>query len=147
MVKASMRRQVSAASDFVPAQFVSLTWICKNNRLIGAGTSLSTHNLGEDLMAATTYTLPIDESKWDILSAGITTTFSWQYADGREKLLNLYEKGKTKQWNSNERLDWSAEVDKSNPLGFPDYYVSIYGSEIRFKVLCRDSGIRRGPTR
>jgi hypothetical protein len=94
-------------------------------------------------MAATKYTLPIDESKWDILSAGITTTFSWQYADGREKLLNLYEKGKTKQWNSNERLDWSAEIDKSNPLGFPDHYVSIYGSEIWDKLDEKNRGLVR----
>jgi hypothetical protein len=34
-------------------------------------------------MSATTYTLPIDETQWDIPTAGINTTFSWQYADGR----------------------------------------------------------------
>jgi len=85
-------------------------------------------------MSTTSYTLPIDEAQWDIPTAGISTTFSWQYADGRDKLLNLYEKGKTKQWNANDRLDWSIEIDKSNPLGFPEYYVSIYGSPIWEKL-------------
>ncbi|HYL98605.1 MAG TPA: ferritin-like domain-containing protein [Blastocatellia bacterium] len=85
-------------------------------------------------MGTTTYTLPLDESTWDVEAAGITTIFNWQYQDGREKLLNLYEKGKTKQWNANQRIDWSIEIDKTNPLGFPDYYVSIYGSDIWNKM-------------
>lgn len=85
-------------------------------------------------MGTTMYTLPLDESTWDVKAAGITTVFDWQYNDGREKLLNLYEKGKTKQWNANERIDWSIQIDKTNPLGFPDYYVSIYGSDIWNKM-------------
>lgn len=56
------------------------------------------------------------------------------YEAGREKLLNLYEKGKTKQWNANERIDWSHAVDPSNPLGLPDFFVPIYGSDIWEKL-------------
>jgi hypothetical protein len=76
------------------------------------------------------YTLPVDQTQWQVPSTGATTIFNWEYDEGRDKLLGLYEKGKNKQWNSNERLDWSQEIDLSNPLGFPDYYISLYGSDI-----------------
>ena len=36
-----------------------------------------------------------------------TATFTWDYDNGREKLINLYHKGKKKQWDANERIDWS----------------------------------------
>jgi hypothetical protein len=81
-------------------------------------------------MSSRIYTLPVEQTKWEIPGVGFSTVFNWNYDDGRDRLLNLYEKGKTKQWNANDRLDWSREIDLSNPLGFPDYYVSIYGSEI-----------------
>ncbi len=45
--------------------------------------------------------------------------FSWDYDDGRERLLALYQKGKDKQWDGNKRIDWSLEVDPSDPLGTP----------------------------
>ena len=76
-------------------------------------------------MSTRMYTLPVEQTQWHVPGVGSTTIFNWEYDEGRDKLLGLYEKGKTKQWNSNERLDWSLEVDLSNPLGFPDYYVSI----------------------
>jgi hypothetical protein len=74
------------------------------------------------------YTLPVEQTQWRVENAGSMTVFNWDYDSGREKLLNLYEKGKDKQWNASERIDWSHEVDLTNPLGFPDYFVSIYGS-------------------
>ncbi|HVG18769.1 MAG TPA: ferritin-like domain-containing protein [Blastocatellia bacterium] len=76
------------------------------------------------------YTLPVDQTQWHVPSGGATTIFNWEYDEGRDKLLGLYEKGKDKQWNANDRLDWSQEVDPSNPLGFPDYYISLYGSDV-----------------
>ena len=81
-------------------------------------------------MSERIYALPVDQTQWHVEGTGATTIFNWAYDEGREKLLNLYEKGKDKQWNANERLDWSLEIDLSNPLGFPDLYVSIYGSDI-----------------
>ena len=85
-------------------------------------------------MSTRIYTLPVEQTQWHVESPGGTTIFNWAYDEGRDKLLNLYEKGKDKQWNANERLDWSCEVDRSNPLGFPDYYVLIYGSDIWNKM-------------
>lgn len=58
------------------------------------------------------------------------TSFQWEYQDGREKLLNLYEKGKRLQWNSNERIDWSQDLDPENPAQLPDEYMPLFGSDL-----------------
>ncbi|HKQ04637.1 MAG TPA: ferritin-like domain-containing protein [Blastocatellia bacterium] len=81
-------------------------------------------------MSTRMYTLPVEQTRWQVPNQGSTTVFNWEYDESRDKLLTLYEKGKTKQWNASDRLDWSIEVDLANPLGFPDYYISIYGSPI-----------------
>jgi hypothetical protein len=85
-------------------------------------------------MSTRMYTLPVEQTQWHVPTVGATTIFDWAYDEGRERLLDLYEKGKTKQWNANQRLDWSQAVDLSNPLGFPDYYVPIYGSDVWEKL-------------
>ena len=46
--------------------------------------------------------------------------FSWEYDDGRDRLLALYAKGKDKQWDAARRIDWDLEVDPGNVLGLPD---------------------------
>lgn len=79
-------------------------------------------------MSTRMYTLPVDQTQWRVPNLGVTTVFNWEYDEGRDKLLGLYEKGKNKQWNATDRIDWSQEIDLSNPLGFPDYFVPIYGS-------------------
>ena len=81
-------------------------------------------------MSTRMYTLPVEQTRWQVPNHGSTTVFNWEYDESRDKLLTLYEKGKTKQWNASDRLDWTIEVDLSNPLGFPDYYISLYGSPI-----------------
>jgi len=55
-------------------------------------------------MSTRMYTLPVEQTQWHVPGAGSTTIFNWEYDEGRDKLLGLYEKGKTNQWNSNERL-------------------------------------------
>src|SRR5690606_9224157 len=42
--------------------------------------------------------------------ATIKTVFDWQYALKDQKLLHLYEKGKSRGWNASD-LDWSIDVD------------------------------------
>jgi hypothetical protein len=81
-------------------------------------------------MSTRIYTLPIDETQWRIPGQGATTVFNWDYDEGRDKLLQLYEKGKDKQWNATDRIDWSLDVDLDNPMGFPDEFIPIYGSRI-----------------
>ncbi len=81
-------------------------------------------------MSTRIYTLPVEQTQWKVEAAHTETIFNWEYDEGRDKLLTLYEKGKNKQWNASERIDWSLDVDRSNPLGFADYYIPLHGSEI-----------------
>ncbi|MDP9341902.1 MAG: ferritin-like domain-containing protein [Actinomycetota bacterium] len=80
-------------------------------------------------MSTRQYVLPVDQTKWKI-GAEHTTTFTFDYDDGRDRLLSLYEKGKEKQWNTNTRIDWSIDVDPESPDNYPEYYIPIYGSQI-----------------
>lgn len=79
-------------------------------------------------MSTRMYTLPVEQTQWQVSTDGVETVFNWEYDEGRDRLLNLYEKGKNRQWNATDRIDWSTEIDLDNPLGFPDYFISIYGS-------------------
>jgi hypothetical protein len=78
-------------------------------------------------MSTRIYALPVQETGWR-LSSGSTTAFSWDYEGGRDRLLALYEKGKARQWDAAERIDWSHQVDLDNPLLVPEETVPIYGS-------------------
>lgn len=78
-------------------------------------------------MSTRNYVLPVEQTQWSIDNQA-TTVFNWEYDEGRDKLLNLYEKGKNLQWNTNTRIDWSIELDPDNPLGMPDPFFNIYGS-------------------
>jgi len=55
--------------------------------------------------------LPIPNSgAYQSVKATIDTIFDWQYALEDQKLMSLYEKGKTLTWNANE-IDWTTDVD------------------------------------
>jgi hypothetical protein len=58
------------------------------------------------------------------------THFRWEYQDGREKLLNLYAKGKRLQWDAEDRIDWSQDLDPENPEQLPDETIPIFGSDV-----------------
>jgi hypothetical protein len=88
-------------------------------------------------MSTRVYTLPVEQTRWHV-EGGAQTVFTWEYDEGRDRLLNLYEKGKTKQWNSRERIDWEIEVDRDNPLQAEEYYVPIYGSQTWERMGERD---------
>jgi hypothetical protein len=88
-------------------------------------------------MSTRMYTLPVEQTQWHIDNSS-TTVFNWEYDEGRDKLLNLYEKGKNLQWNTNQRLDWSQEVDLDNPLGFPDEMGALFGTPIWDKMSEKD---------
>jgi len=80
-------------------------------------------------MSTRHYTLPVEQTKWEVPSGNVTV-FNWEYDDTRDRLLTLYEKGKEKQWNAQTRLDWSIEVDPRSQANGPDYYIPIFGSDI-----------------
>lgn len=73
------------------------------------------------------YVEPVPHQTWDVPMAG-ESRFSWEYDEGRARLLSLYQKGKDKQWDSTTRIDWSIDVDPHNVLGTPDEAIPIYGS-------------------
>lgn len=94
-------------------------------------------------MTTETHALPIDPTRWEIPS-GAQTVFNWQYDAARDSLLNLYTKGKHKQWDAADRLDWSAEINPGNPLEYPEAYVPIYGSPMWEKLNEKERGeVRR----
>ena len=64
------------------------------------------------------YPEPLEATQWD-RDQRFETTFAWEYDDGRDKLLNLYRKGKKLQWDAAERIDWSQDLDPENPVGPP----------------------------
>jgi hypothetical protein len=74
------------------------------------------------------YTTGPDRGGWSVPMSG-ATRFSWEYDDGRARLLALYQKGKDKQWDSTKRIDWDTEVDPYDALGMPDETLAIYGSD------------------
>ena len=75
------------------------------------------------------YAMPVDPSEW-IIPSRFDSLMRWEYEDGRRSLLNLYEKGKERQWNGNTRIDWSLDLDPENPQLLPDEQISIFGSDI-----------------
>ncbi|SEG84591.1 P-aminobenzoate N-oxygenase AurF [Thermomonospora echinospora] len=79
---------------------------------------MSTHEL---------YTAPVGEQTWDVPMTG-DARFAWEYDDGRDRLLALYQKGKDKQWDSVKRIDWDLEVDPHDVFGVPDQSLAIYGT-------------------
>ena len=77
----------------------------------------------------TRFAIKVEEMDWKVRGA-FDSTFRWEYEDGRKSLLNLYEKGKTQQWNATNRIDWSQDLDPENPQELPDEGISIFGSPL-----------------
>jgi hypothetical protein len=79
------------------------------------------------------YTSPVDRGTWDVPSTGVAR-FSWEYDDGRQRLLDLYQRGKDKQWDATKRIDWDLPVDPTNVMATSDELCPIYGSR-QWEVL------------
>ncbi|MFE9682920.1 ferritin-like domain-containing protein [Streptomyces sp. NPDC006285] len=76
---------------------------------------------------------------WQVPATG-AARFSWEYDEGRERLLALYQKGKDKQWDGQKRIAWDLEVDPYDPLGTPDEAISLYGTPYWAKMNDREKG-------
>ena len=81
------------------------------------------------MSTAERYTNRPETNEWDVAQT-FDTTFRWEYEDGRDKLLGLYDKGKKLQWDAENRIDWSQDLDPDNPGGIPDEAIPIYGTDI-----------------
>src|SRR5438128_10391074 len=75
------------------------------------------------------YQIPVEQTKWKFEGQS-DTAFTWEYEDGREKLLTLYDKGKKQQWDVAERVHWSQDLDPENPMMMDDRAIQIYGSPV-----------------
>jgi len=50
----------------------------------------------------------MDTTEWAV-GQSFNTAFRWEYEDGREKMENLYEKGKRLPWNASEQIELNAD--------------------------------------
>lgn len=75
------------------------------------------------------YVLPVEQTGWKV-SGETETVFRWDYDSEREKLLELYRKGKQKQWDAEREIDWSYAVEPDQPFYLPHHLIAIYGSDI-----------------
>ena len=89
------------------------------------------------------YAIRTDDS-WPVPADAATTVFNWDYADGRERMLGLYQKGKDRQWDAGRRIRWDRAIDPDNPLGVPDAFVPIYGSRVWEHLTTGEKGLVRG---
>ncbi|WP_239336322.1 diiron oxygenase [Frankia sp. CiP3] len=85
------------------------------------------------------YVMPAGGSTWDVPMAG-AARFSWEYDEGRARLLDLYQKGKDRQWDAATRIDWSVEVDPHRALELPDDTIPIHGLPVWEKLSERERG-------
>jgi hypothetical protein len=74
------------------------------------------------------YAVPTGTTGWELPGRRSTVAFNWEYDTGRQRMLNLYQKGKDKQWDTLHRIDWSHEIDPSDTDAMPDEVVPIFGS-------------------
>jgi hypothetical protein len=86
------------------------------------------------MSSAPKYARPVDvTTTWNV-PAGSDARFTWEYDDGRERLLNLYQKGKDKQWDTTKRIDWSLPVIQHNPIGLPEEFNPFRGVDFFEKM-------------
>jgi hypothetical protein len=88
------------------------------------------------------YARPVDAVDWKVPGT-FDTTFRWEYQDGRESLLKLYEKGKERQWNAATRIDWSQDLDPENPEQLPDESIPLYGSDVFARLTNAEKAVLR----
>src|SRR5712672_653439 len=89
------------------------------------------------------YALPVEVTDWKFDGA-TEIQFNWEYDDGSQALLELYEKGKKQQWDASTRLDWSLELNPDNPMELKDEAISIYDTDYWRKMTDKErSWLRR----
>ena len=75
------------------------------------------------------YSLPVEITDWKF-DGQTDIQFNWEYDDGSDSLLELYDKGKKQQWDASSRLDWSLELDPDNPMQLKDEALSIHDTDV-----------------
>jgi hypothetical protein len=73
------------------------------------------------------YVSEVEQATWDVPMTGFTR-FNWDYDSGRSRLLDLYQRGKDKQWDATKRIEWDIPVDPTNVMDQDESLSPIYGS-------------------
>jgi hypothetical protein len=74
----------------------------------------------------------------ETIEATLDLTYSWGYQDSRAQLRDLYGKAKRSQWNPDDVLDFSVDVDLGKPM-MPDSFHPLYGSDLYDKLTASES--------
>lgn len=69
----------------------------------------------------------------ECIETQLDVNFNWGYEKTREDLRDLYRKAKQSQWDAEERLDWSIDVDIEKAQ-IPEFMHPLYGSDIYAKL-------------
>jgi hypothetical protein len=83
------------------------------------------------------YSLPVEITDWKF-DGQTDIQFNWEYDDGSDALLELYDKGKKQQWDASSRLDWSLELDPDNPMQLKDEALSIHDTDVWRRMTERE---------
>ena len=75
--------------------------------------------------------------EWHVPQA-FNATFDTRLSAERGRLLALYERGKTMQWNASDRIDWSQDLDPENPQQLPPETLPIFGSPLYARMSPRE---------
>ena len=79
------------------------------------------------------YPIPEFDPEWTV-PQGFEAAFDFQYDEGRNHMMHLYQKGKDMQWDALNRIDWSLELDSENPMQMPDEVNGAYHTPIWAKL-------------
>ncbi|HUK60800.1 MAG TPA: ferritin-like domain-containing protein [Stellaceae bacterium] len=89
------------------------------------------------------YVLPVEQTQWAVAGES-SAVLRWDYDQARGDLLALYDKGKARQWDAAQRIDWSQDLDPENPVGINDRFISIHGSDMWQKLTEKErANLRR----
>ncbi len=64
--------------------------------------------------------------------------FNWEFGPERERLLALYERGKSMQWNAKDRIDWNQDLDPENPQQLPPEALPILDAPVYRRLSPRE---------
>ncbi|HEY4637862.1 MAG TPA: ferritin-like domain-containing protein, partial [Burkholderiales bacterium] len=82
------------------------------------------------------YVLPVEETHWKFQGAS-EAAFTWNYDTQSEELLRLYSKGKQQQWDAEQRIDWSLDVDPDDPMQIAEEMMPLYGTPLYQRLSAR----------
>jgi len=86
------------------------------------------------------YAVPTETTHWNIPGVESEVSFSWDYDNGRQRMLSLYEKGKQKQWDAQVRIDWTQDYDPRDVAVMPNEVMPIFGSDEYSKMSDDEQG-------